>query len=92
MNLMLLKPHISEKATDLASNYNRYVFRVLQSANKIDIKRAVESLYGVNVVSVHIVNIRSKPRRLGRIVGSTPGYKKAIVGLKSGQRIDILPQ
>jgi len=84
-------PHVTEKATDL-TKFNQYVFNVFERANKPEIKKAVEDVYGVKVVSVKIVKIHSKKRRLGRIEGWRSGYKKAIVQLARGQAIEILPR
>jgi len=86
----IVSPHITEKATDLAAK-NQYVFVVAQRANKGDIKRSVEKMYGVNVRLVRIVNVHSKKMRLGRIQGLKSGYKKAVVKVKEGQKIEILP-
>ncbi len=88
---VLKEPHITEKATDLVRIGNKYTFKVYKKANKIEVKKAVESLYGVDVISVNIVNISRKKRRLGKTRGFKPGYKKAIVKIKQGQKIEILP-
>jgi len=86
---ILKTPHITEKATDLSKS-NQYVFKVLPKSNKIEIKKTIERVYGVNVLSVNIVNIPSKRRRLGRTTGWKKGYKKAIVKIKQGQKIETL--
>jgi large subunit ribosomal protein L23 len=83
--------HITEKATDL-SRLNQYLFRVPSQANKIEIKKSVEDIYDVNVLKVRIVNIPERERRLGRTKGIKRGYKKAIVKIKEGQKIELLPQ
>lgn len=88
---VLKAPQITEKATDLAEK-NQYVFKVFSGANKVEIKRAVEGLYGVDVLSVNVVKVRPKKRRMGRISGWRPGYKKAIVKIKEGQKIELLPR
>lgn len=88
---ILKAPHITEKATDL-SKKNQYIFKVFPRASKVEIKRAIEDIYGVDVISVKIINIPSKKRRLGRISGWKPGYKKAIIGIKEGQKIEVLPR
>ena len=88
---ILKEPHVTEKATDLTDN-NQYIFKVFPKANKIEVKRAVEDLYDVNVVKVRIVNVPAKPRRLGRTQGEKSGYKKAIVRIKEGQTIELLPK
>lgn len=91
-NFRTLKiPHITEKATDLAQN-NQYVFRVFPKTNKIELKKAIKDIYGVDVVSVKIINVPLKKKRLGRIQGIKPGYKKAIVKIKKGQKIELLPR
>lgn len=82
-------PHISEKTTSLAKN-NQYIFKVFSRANKTEIKKAVEGLYGVDVLSVNLIKIPAKKRTLGRISGFRKGYKKAIVKIKEGQKIEIL--
>jgi len=84
------QPHISEKATDLSEKKNQYVFEVLPGYNKKEIKDSVEGIYGVDVLSVNIVKIPAKKRRLGRTEGFRKGYKKAIVKIKEGQKIEIL--
>ncbi len=84
-------PHISEKATALAE-INQYVFKVWPETNKTEIKKAVEGQYGVKVISVKIIKVLSKKRRLGKTKGWTKGYKKAIVKIKEGQKIEVLPR
>lgn len=87
---ILSEPHISEKATYL-SDGNKYVFKVFKKANKIQIKNAVRGLYGVGVKDVKIVNQKSKSRKLKNISGRKSGYKKAVVTLEKGYKIEILP-
>lgn len=83
------EPHISEKST-LLGEKNKYVFKVYANANKPEIKKSVEGIYGVDVVSVNIVTIPKKKRRIGRTEGFKKGYRKAIVTIKEGQKIEIL--
>ena len=83
------EPHISEKATML-SEKNQCTFKVYSNTNKIEIKKAVEGIYGVDVLSVNIVKIPKKKRRLGKVQGFKSGYTKAIVKIKEGQKIEIL--
>lgn len=85
----LIRPHITEKTSFLAGQ-NKYVFWVKKKANKIEIKKAIEKLYGVNVIDVNILNPKPKKIRLGRILGTKPVFKKAIVTIKEGQKIEIL--
>lgn len=84
-------PHVTEKATALIEE-NKYVFKVLPRTNKIEIKKAVENLYGVDVIKVRIINVPRRRRRLGKQKGWRKGYKKAIVKIKKGQKIEILPR
>lgn len=88
---VLKNPQITEKATDL-TKVNQYVFKVFAGANKKDIKKTIEDLYGVDVVKIQIINVPRKQRRLGRVEGWRKGYKKAIVRIKEGQKIEVLPR
>ena len=85
----LKEPYITEKATDL-SKENKYVFKVYSTANKTEIKKAIESLYNVNVLSVRTINIPRKKKRFGKTMGFKAGLRKAIVEVKPGQKIEIL--
>lgn len=82
------EPHISEKSTILGQA-NQYVFKVYQRANKQEVKKSVEGIYGVNVLKVRTVKIAPKKRRLGRTEGFKKGYAKAIVTIKEGQKIEL---
>lgn len=82
-------PHISEKATNLGQ-VNQYVFKVFPRARKSEIKKAIERIYGVDVLSVNVIAIPAKKRRLGKTTGFKQGYKKAIVKIRAGQKIEIL--
>lgn len=88
---ILKVPQITEKATDLAEK-NEYVFKVFPKANKTEVKKAVEDLYDVDVLSVRTIKVPPKKRRLGRIAGWREGYKKAIVKIKEGQKIEVMPR
>lgn len=87
----IIKPIISEKSTFLEEE-NKYVFQVANNANKIEVKKAIEDIYGVKVEKVNIINKKRKKRRLGRYEGYRPGYKKAIVKLKQGSKIELVPK
>lgn len=89
---VLLSPQITEKATRLTEEDNKYVFKIWSDTTKGALKRVIEQIYGVDVVDVNIVNIPRKQRRLGRHTGWKKGYKKAIVKIKTGQKIEILPR
>ncbi len=82
-------PHISEKASYLAEK-DQYTFNVSPNHNKNEIKKAVEGIYSVDVLSVNIIKIPAKKRRLGRTEGFRKGFKKAVVKIKNGQKIEIL--
>jgi len=86
---VIKEPHISEKATTLSGG-NRYVFKVYPNRNKIEIKKAVEGVYGVDVLEVNVIKIPKKKRRLGKIQGFKSGYTKAVVKIRDGQKINIL--
>jgi len=86
---ILRRPVITEKSTMLG-NAGQYVFEVARTANKIEIRRAVEEVFKVNVRAVNIIHIRGKMRRLGKGTGLTDSWKKAVVTLREGQRIELL--
>ncbi len=81
-------PRISEKASKGLKD-GKYVFNVEKKANKIDVKKAVENAYKVKVLRVNMVLNKGKVRNFGRVAGKTSGFKKAIVTLKSGDKIDL---
>jgi len=83
------QPHISEKASYLAEK-DQYIFEILPNYNKREIKNAIEGIYGVDVLSVNMIKIPAKKRRLGKTEGFRKAYKKAVVKIKNGQKIEIL--
>lgn len=83
--------HITEKAAIQAES-GKYIFKVFPKATKTEIKKAVESLFGVNVTKVNITHIPRKRKRLGRTEGWKKGYKKATLTLIKGQTIELLPR
>ena len=85
---VLIAPVVSEKSYSLIED-DKYSFRVHEKAHKTQVRQAVEELFGVGVVGVNIVSVRSKPKRRGMSKGTKPGWKKAIVQLKPGDRIEI---
>jgi large subunit ribosomal protein L23 len=87
----IIRPVVSEKGTVLGEQ-GKYVFEVAANANKIQIKRAVEEAFAskkIQVSAVNIVHVTGKMRRRGRSVGHTRSWKKAIVTLRAGQRLDL---
>lgn len=85
---VLLRPLITEKGTLLAES-GKYAFQVATAANKLQIKEAVELAFNVNVIKVNVMNMPGKQRRVGRSVGMTREWKKAIVTLAEGERIEF---
>ncbi|MBI2883741.1 MAG: 50S ribosomal protein L23 [Candidatus Methylomirabilis oxyfera] len=86
---IIRRPLITEKGTDLKDQTNQYLFEVAGDANKIEIKRAVESLFRVKVLQVRTLSVKGKTKRLGRFIGRTSDWKKAIATLKEGETIEF---
>jgi len=86
---IIVSPHMSEKAVLAAEERSEYVFRVARCATKPEVKEAVESLFKTKVMSVRIVNVKTKPKRFGNVQGHSKAWKKAYVTLKAGQQIDF---
>lgn len=90
---IMIKPIVTEKATQLTERRNQYTFSVSPEANKFQIKNLIEKLYGVKVVSVNTANMRAKNKarwtKSGLLRGKTSAYKKAYVTVGEGQTIDI---
>ncbi len=86
---ILRKLVFTEKSSGQQERSNAYTFRVADGANKIQIREAVEKLFGVKVVKVRTQNVPGKIRRLGGVQGRTTGWKKAIVTLKEGDAIQL---
>jgi large subunit ribosomal protein L23 len=87
----IIRPVVSEKATVLGDQ-GKYVFEVAPSANKIQIKQAVEQAFAnkkVQVAAVNILHVAGKTRRRGKSIGMTRSWKKAVVTLQAGQRLDL---
>ena len=87
----LISPHVTEKASRLMEE-NKYTFKVYNQSTKGQIKEAVEGMYGVDVETVRVIRIPAKTIRVGRRQGIKKGYKKAVVKVKKGQEIDLLPR
>ncbi len=83
---------ITEKGTILRETLRQYFFEVARDANKIEIKRAIESIFQVKVDSVQTMQLRGKVKRQGRWVGRRNDWKKAIVTLKADQKIELFEQ
>jgi len=85
---ILLAPVVSEKSYSLIEE-NKYSFRVHPKAHKTQVRQAVEELFDVTVVAVNVLKVQPKPKRRGLHRGTRPGWKKAIVQLAEGDRIEI---
>lgn len=85
---IIIKPVVTEKSVSLME-LNKYVFKVALSANKIEIKKAVEEIFKVKVVGVNTIRVQGKVKRMGRYEGKTSDYKKAIVQLAEGDHIEV---
>lgn len=86
---ILKRPLVTEKTNALRDNLNDYTFEVATDANKLEIRQAVETLFGVNVKSVRTSIVRGKYRRTRRGTGQRPNWKKAVVTLHEGQMIEL---
>jgi large subunit ribosomal protein L23 len=85
---ILKAPIITEQSTKLIESQNKYTFKVDRKANKVEIKKAVEAIFEVKVLSVNTINMLPKFKRMGKHEGYKSAYKKAIVQLPEGQKID----
>ncbi len=85
---VLLRPMVTEKTTSLMQE-NKYTFVVASSANKIEISKAVEELFKVKVLKVHTIRVLGKVKRMGKTQGKRSDYKKAIVTVAPGERIEF---
>lgn len=82
---VILKPIITEQSMDMSAD-KKYVFKVTDTANKTEVRQAVEEIFGVDVAKVNIMNVNGKVKRMGRTVGRTASYKKAIVTLAADSK------
>lgn len=89
---VIKKPRLTEKGMTLQEMNNQIVLRVDPRANKIEIKDAVERLFKVKVKKVTTLNVLGRKKRLGRSVGETSDWKKAVITLKEGHKVDFLEQ
>ncbi len=87
---IVLEPRVTEKSTLVAEKHNQFVFKVLKSASKPEIKKAIELLFKVEVESVQVSNVKGKKKIFKREPGKRPDWKKAYVKLKPGFDIDFV--
>lgn len=86
---VLESPIISEKSNIAAEKYKQFVFKVQKQATKKQVKGAVEMMFGVEVDSVHVLNVKGKKKKFGKTLGQRSDWKKAYVKLKPGHDIDF---
>ena len=87
---VLLGPLLTEKGTLLKEKENKILFRVARRANKIEIKKAVEEIFKVKVDNVTTINCKGKKKRMGKYEGKCIDWKKAMVSLKEGEKLDFI--
>ncbi|WP_187300314.1 MULTISPECIES: 50S ribosomal protein L23 [Methylomonas] len=86
---VLYAPIVSEKSSNAADQNNQFVFKVKKSATKLQIKNAVELMFGVEVAAVRVLNVKGKIKRFGRTLGKRSDWKKAYVKLQPGHNIEL---
>ncbi len=87
---VLIGPMLTEKGTMMKEAENKLLFKVSKNANKIEIKMAVEEIFKVKVDRVTTMNVLGKTKRMGKFEGKRPDWKKAIVKLKEGEKLDFV--
>ena len=96
MNNILIKPIVTEKMTEIMERENKYGFIVNYNANKIEIAKAIEKRFEVEVLAVNTIRYKGKTKtqstKKGRFSGKTPQFKKAIITLKEGQKLDLFEE
>ena len=92
MNI-IIKPIVTEKANQLSEKLNSYQFKVVREANKLQIQKAIQDMYGVTVVDVNTMNYAGKNKsrytKGGLVNGKSPAFKKAVITVKEGEKIDF---
>ena len=86
---VVLRPLVTEKATTLKDEHNQVSFQVAMDANKIEVRQAIEAIFKVKVTDVRTQVVFGKEKRMGRYLGRRPSWKKAIVTLGQGSKIDL---
>jgi large subunit ribosomal protein L23 len=85
---VLVKPLVTEKGANFATS-GKYLFEVAGSTNKVEVKKAIEDVYGIKPLDVNIMNVLGKAKRVGRIKGKRKDWKKAIITLPKGKTINV---
>jgi large subunit ribosomal protein L23 len=86
----IVRPILTEESMNNMQNANKITVEVLKTSNKIEIKNAFETLFGVKVKQVNTSNVRGRSKRVGKYSGLTSSYKKAVITLAEGQSLDLL--
>lgn len=90
---VIIEPVLTEKTMNLMQEQNKVTVKVRKTANKVEVKKAFENVFGVKVVDVNISNVRStSTTRGGRYQGTIPGYKKAVVTIAEGEALDLFKE
>lgn len=89
MKEIIKAPVVTEKSANISADGKKVVLKVSKDANKVQIRQAVEKAFDVKVTSVNTVNVRTKKKRVGRYEGKTKAYKKAIVTLAEGSKLEL---
>ena len=89
MKDIILAPVVTEKTAGITADGNKVVFKVAKDANKVQIRQAVEETFNVKVSNVNTINVRPNKKRVGRYTGATKAYKKAIITLAEGSKLDL---
>jgi large subunit ribosomal protein L23 len=86
---VIRKPIVTEKSNIQKEDSNKVTFEVDRKANRIEIRNAVQKLFNVKVVDVNVMNFRGKKKRVGRVIGRKSDWKKAVVTLKPGDKVEF---
>lgn len=89
MKDVIKAPIITEKSASISADGSKIVLKVAKDANKVQIRQAVEKAFDVKVTNVNTINVRPKKKRVGRYEGATKAYKKAIITLAEGSKVDL---
>ena len=87
---VVIRPLLTEKSTILKENQNQVLFQVAPDANKVEIRHAIETIFNVKVRDVRTIVMEGKLKRMGKHEGRRPGWKKAIISLQPGHKIDLV--
>ncbi len=86
---VLIRPLLTEKITAIREIKNSVAFAVDRRATRVDVRHAVEKVFSVKVASVNVINVRGKKKRQGRYLGKRADWRKALVTLKEGEKIEL---